>query len=147
MMIDPCGGETHEVLGTSATIRLAGENSAGRLAAVEHTMPQDAGPPPHAHDREDELFYVLEGTFEFRLGTPPRSHLGSPGTLVHVPAGTMHAARATSQTARLLSIYSPAGGEEFFRAIDTIDQRDPDAVAALAARHGMSFPTEPEESA
>jgi hypothetical protein len=47
----------------------------------------------------------------------------------------------TVPPARLPSIYTPAGGEAFFREIDTIDQSDLAAVMALAQRHGVSFPT------
>lgn len=52
----------------------------------------------------------------------------------------MHTSRATSKTGRLLSIYTPGGGEKFFQEIDAIDQTDLDAVVALAQRHGMSCP-------
>ena len=38
------------------------------------------------------------------------------------------------------SAATPAGGEAFFREIDTIDQTDIASVMALAHRHGMSFP-------
>jgi hypothetical protein len=61
-------------------------------------------------------------------------------TIVHVPAGTLHISRATTDTSHLLSIYTPAGGEAFFRDIDTIDQTDLAAVLALASRHVMTFP-------
>jgi hypothetical protein len=53
----------------------------------------------------------------------------------------MHTTRATSETGRLLSIFTPAGGEAFFRDLDTIDQRDLAAVMVLAQHHGMTFPS------
>ena len=61
-------------------------------------FPND-GPPPHFHDLEDELLYVLEGSFEFLLGEPEAWHHAGPGTLVHVPAGTLHTSRAGSRPA------------------------------------------------
>lgn len=140
MLIEPHAGESHHVLGTTATIKLDAQSTNGRLAAIEHTVPRHAGPPPHYHN-EDELLYVLDGTVEFILDDPDTWHPARPGTIVHVPAGTLHTSRATSATARQLSIYTPAGGEAFFREIDTIDQTDPAAVMALAQQHGMRFPT------
>jgi quercetin dioxygenase-like cupin family protein len=141
MIIHPNIPDTHHVLGTTAAIKLSSEDTNGRLAVIEHSVPQDASPPPHIHDREDELLYVLDGTFDVVLGDPSDWHPVSPGTYLHVPAGTIHATRATSPAARLLSIYTPAGGEAFFREIDPIDQSDLAAVMALAQRHGMRFPT------
>ena len=37
-------------------------------------------------------------------------------------------------------MYTPGGGEAFFREIGGIDQTDADAVRALAAAHGMTLP-------
>jgi mannose-6-phosphate isomerase-like protein (cupin superfamily) len=35
------------------------------LCVFIETAPPGGGPPPHRHDREDEVFPVLEGVFEF----------------------------------------------------------------------------------
>jgi len=139
MIIHPAQGDAHHVRGTTATIKLAGADTNGRVAVVHHAVPRDAGPPPHAHEQEDELLYVIDGTFEFILGDPDVWHPATAGTVAYVPAGTRHTSRATSD-GHLLSIYTPAGGECFFRDIVTIDQTDMNAVLALAAHHGMTFP-------
>jgi quercetin dioxygenase-like cupin family protein len=55
------------------------------------------GPPPHSHDW-DESFYVTTGQIEFSYGG--EAVMCSAGTLVHVPAGTVHSFR-----------YGPGGGE------------------------------------
>lgn len=140
MIVHPHAGDAHDVLGTTATIKLSSADTDGRAGVTEHTVPLNAGPPPHAHQHQDELFYVLDGTFDFVLGDPAVRHTATPGTWVHVPAGTIHASRGTSPLGHLLSIYLPAGGEQFFRELDIIDQTDPNAVQALAARHDMTFP-------
>ncbi|BDM83675.1 cupin domain-containing protein [Acaryochloris marina] len=49
-----------------------------------------AGPPLHCHDW-DESFYVLGGTIEFTCAD--KTELCRVGTLVHVPAGTLHSFR------------------------------------------------------
>jgi quercetin dioxygenase-like cupin family protein len=140
VIISPASGDSHNVLGTTATIKLSSSETNGHLAVILHAVPLNTGPPPHRHEHEDELLYVLDGTFEFILRDPSTWHPATQGTIVHVPAGTLHTSRATTDASQLLSIYTPAGGEEFFREIDTIDQTDLAAVLALASRHGMTFP-------
>jgi quercetin dioxygenase-like cupin family protein len=138
MLIASSSGTRHEVLGTTATIKLASHDTGGRLAVVEHQVPRDAGPPLHLHRREDELLYVVAGTFDVTLGDPASQHTAEPGAWLYVPAGTPHSTRCTSDAGRLLSIYTPGGGEAFFAEIDTIDQTTVTAVVALADRHGMT---------
>ncbi len=126
------------MLGTTVTIKLSSEDTNGRLAAVEHSVPRQAGPPPHIHHLEDELFYVLEGEFEFALGDPSDWQPAPAGNWVFVPAGMAHASRCVSDHGRLLSIYAPGGAEAFFCEMETIDQSDQAAVLALADKHHMS---------
>jgi len=45
------------------------------------------GPPPHSHNW-DEAFYVLAGAVEFSCSG--KTVVCPPGTVVHVPAGTVH---------------------------------------------------------
>lgn len=75
-----------DVLGTQITI-LA---DSGRSAAHEVTLqegPQGSGPPPHTHPWH-ESFYVLRGLVHFHCAG--QDITATPGTLVHVPAGTVH---------------------------------------------------------
>ncbi len=75
------------VLGTKVTVLAS--NAATQ--AYEITLQQGdvgTGPPPHSHNW-DESFYVLKGTIEFICAG--KRTICAPGTLVHVPAGTVHA--------------------------------------------------------
>ena len=67
-----------------------------------------AGPRPHAHRRHEELFYVLEGEFDFFLGD--RTVRLGPGSFINVPPGVMHDFRNPGALpARWLGIVSPWG--------------------------------------
>ena len=59
-------------------ILAGGDETGGLHALVETTLPPDNGPPPHAHAREDEVFYVLSGEITFTVGG--REHVASAGT-------------------------------------------------------------------
>jgi hypothetical protein len=66
------------------------------------------------HEREDELFYVLEGEHVFRVGE--QEHRVGPGGVVFGPRGVLHAQRrVVPGKGRLLVLTAPAGLEGFFR--------------------------------
>ncbi|WP_375483512.1 cupin domain-containing protein [uncultured Mycobacterium sp.] len=83
------------------------EQTRGQYSLMEQLMPESAGPPPHVHDHGDEVFYILDGEMALQLGD--QTVTGVQGQLVRIPAGTSHAFVVTSQTARVLNFYVPAG--------------------------------------
>ena len=61
-------GEAIWFLGALATIKASGDTTDGRVAVVEVLAPRGHGSPLHVHRREDEWFYVIEGTLSFWVG-------------------------------------------------------------------------------
>lgn len=50
-------------LGVPSVMKATSETTGGAFGLMEHwQMPVDFGSPYHTHHREDECFYVLEGT-------------------------------------------------------------------------------------
>ena len=86
---------------------ITGEQTKGQYSVMEQLMPAHAGPPPHVHDHGDELFYILDGALAMQLGA--QVLMATRGQMVRVPAGTTHAFAVTSDTARVLNFYVPAG--------------------------------------
>ena len=58
-------GRVFSVVGDRYHFLVTGEESGGAFAMMEFLVPPHHGPPPHVHRREDEVFYVLAGEFEF----------------------------------------------------------------------------------
>ena len=93
------------------------------------------GPPPHSHDW-DESFYVTKGQVGFTCGG--ETAMCTAGTLVHVPAGTVHAFRygpgggeiqeITGKRSRAVSMFTaldreiPAGPPDVAKIIDVLDK-------------------------
>jgi mannose-6-phosphate isomerase-like protein (cupin superfamily) len=78
--------------------------------------PGTPGPGPHAHQANDDIFYVLEGTITFLVGTERIE--ASQGAFLRVPAGVTHDfENTTEQRAGLLNIYIPGGFEKDMPAI------------------------------
>ena len=84
------------VIGTQITV-LASETEIQDQQITLQSGDEGTGPPPHSHDW-DESFYVTKGQINFTCGG--ETAICTAGTLVHVPAGTVHAFS-----------YGPGGGE------------------------------------
>jgi mannose-6-phosphate isomerase-like protein (cupin superfamily) len=118
-----------------------GDETEGGFALVEHPMPPRAlAAPLHRHSREDEYSFVLEGRVGALLGD--EVVYGEPGDLIFKPRGQWHTFwNAGAEPARLLEVISPAGFERYFEELVELLQQagppDPEALAALAARHGL----------
>ena len=107
-------GERLWIVGDTMTLKATGESTGGSLMLLENLTAPGGGPPPHVHTREDEFFYVLDGTFEIRIGDDV--HRVGPGGFAFVPRGTVHNFRNTADVpSRLLVGFTPGGMEGFFR--------------------------------
>lgn len=142
-------GEALWFFGELATILADGEQTAGRFAIVDHTAPLGMSPPWHVQRDDDESFYVIDGEITFWAGDPEQpARRAGPGTMVSIPRGTPHSFRVETETARFLSIHTPAGHERYFRAAgDPAPERRlappgaPDIARAQTAggEHGVEF--------
>ncbi len=108
------------VIGLHIKILLGGERTRGQMSVVEITTQPGDFVPPHYHEEQDEMFYVLEGTTWFELGEGSDSITATPGTLVHIPRGTVHAFRNIgSKRGKMLNYHTPGGFEKFFQSAGT----------------------------
>jgi mannose-6-phosphate isomerase-like protein (cupin superfamily) len=71
---------------------------------------------PHAHPGFDEVFYVLEGEYEFVV--EDRVLRAREGGAVFIPRGAFHDFHnAGDSSGRLLTFCSPGGIEDFFEEL------------------------------
>ena len=101
---------------------------------------EGTGPPPHQHDW-DESFFVIEGVIDFGIGDEKMT--AQPGTLVHLPAGTIHWFRFGNGGGRMVSMTGEGSdAAAFFTDCDTeIPDGLPDLekLGAVADRHAVRF--------
>ena len=131
-----------------ARIHVDGAASGGALAVVEGVGRQGDMPPLHVHTVEDETFYVLEGTLSLHVAGAEPVTLET-GRAVLAPRGVAHAYRVESESARWLTICTPAGFDEFVREASDPAERDElppagrpidlDRIGAAAARAGIEL--------
>jgi quercetin dioxygenase-like cupin family protein len=139
-------GERIWIVADTMTFKATGESTGGSLVLLENLTAPGGGPPPHLHTHEDEFFYVLDGTFEIRIGN--EVHAVEPGGFAYVPRGTVHNFRNTAETpSRILVGFTPGGIEGFFResgrpATDDgpappVDEDEITRTMAAAPRYGL----------
>ncbi|GER91041.1 hypothetical protein KDW_52030 [Dictyobacter vulcani] len=98
------------------------EDTAGQLTVSETIIQQGMEPPPHTHTREDEAFYVLEGSITFYVDNQPIP--ASAGSFVWLPRNLQHSFVIHSQTARVLVLIMPAGLERYFTLMGQLLQQE-----------------------
>ena len=70
-------GEARWWFGSLAVIKATAAQTGGQMAIIEITEPPGAEAPLHVHHREDEGFWLLEGSATFEVGdTTIEAHAG-----------------------------------------------------------------------
>lgn len=140
IVAEPADGKRLRVVGELVRILATGAETGGAYEIFELEAPEGSGPSPHAHPWA-EAHVVIEGEADVYLAG---AHLAaSPGSFFHIPAGTMHAYRIKSKTAKFVVITSPAGASDFFNELDAATGgscEDMGKVVAVAMRHGFTVP-------
>ena len=88
ILSQPGEGDSYSVAGDVATFKATSEQTDGKYALFEVVLVPQLGPPPHIHSREDEAFYIQEGSIEFYLDE--QTVVATPGTFLHSPKGQLH---------------------------------------------------------
>ncbi len=138
--------------GDQVTYKIRSAETDGAYFCFEVSTTPGFGPPLHSHEYR-ELFYVLDGTYEFTLkrGDELETISGSAGTAIAVPPNVPHTFKnASGGPARLLFVHQPAALEEFFEEFgvpvddDSVADPEPPDFAAMAAaleRNGVRVST------
>jgi quercetin dioxygenase-like cupin family protein len=101
------------VVGDVYRFLATGAETGGRYAIWVAVVPPGGGPPPHAHSREEEGFYVLDGEVTFTVNG--ERVVAGVGTFANMPVGSVHSFRNEGdRPARMLISVAPAGLEGMF---------------------------------
>ena len=125
------------IVGEQVTVLASGAATGGYEIFLQE-RPEGSGPPPHSHPW-DESFFVTRGEVDFSIDGADQTAL--TGTLVHLPAGTLHAFRFGQGGGTMVSMTSRLGASSLFAELDreiAPDQPDIGKLVAIAGRHGLS---------
>ena len=141
-------GEARWWFGTLAVIKTTAAETAGQLTIIDVTNPPGLEAPLHVHHRDDEGFWILEGSATIEVGDTTIE--ASAGDYVFGPRDIPHRYSAGDSGCRMLFIMVPGGIEDVIRATSqpaaslTIppppDQEpDIDAIKAIVKEHGYEL--------
>src|SRR6266571_90000 len=140
--IPPGGGQMFNVLGSPYRFLAMGADTGGAFALLEVTAPPQSGVPLHVHTREDESFFVLEGSIEAQCGGRTLN-LEKDGA-AFLPRNIPHSYRnPENSTARYLVMITPAGLEKClieFAQLPADRPPSPETLVQIGKRYGLEFP-------
>jgi len=143
----PSPETTLDVFGVDVTLLVEHEHTAGRFGVLEYVSTPGHEPPPHWHEHEDEVFYVIEGHLEMHCGDQVL-HVEA-GECVFLPKRKPHGFIIRSPHLRAACVIQPSGAEQAFRVLGfpkNGDQRrpagssyasDPDGLQKVALQFGV----------
>lgn len=138
-LTDSGDGPSFTMLGTAMRLIATAAGTDRRFTVFEQVTPVGWGPPRHIHSREDEIVYILEGTYEMALGDEHRTV--SAGACAILPRDVPHGFRNVgSAPGRLLCVIVPGGLEEYFVAVGKCSPPpSPAQLVELARPFGLTL--------
>ena len=102
-------------------VKVSGSDTEGDLAIFEQTsLSQGRGTPLHIHHAQDEIFYVIEGSYYFQVGDEKLTL--TTGDSIFLPRKVPHAWTQVSAKGKMTVTMQPAGKlEDFFVAVAALD--------------------------
>jgi mannose-6-phosphate isomerase-like protein (cupin superfamily) len=119
--------------------KLSGGDTNNDLYVFESTRVKEGGPSYHIHPEQDEWWYIMSGTFRFKVGG--NEFDAKPGDFVFGPRGVPHAfAKVGEGAAKLFMGFQPAGKMEAFFEIaskGTLKNLPEEEREAIKKAHGF----------
>jgi quercetin dioxygenase-like cupin family protein len=114
-------GNTFAYMGSLMTFLVEGSETNQQFALMEYRAKPGNEPPPHLHQLEDEVLYIVESEIEAYQGDQVVT-LGA-GDCLFAPKGTPHAWYILSSYVRILIMVQPAYSDRYFRQMGSPTRR------------------------
>lgn len=141
-------GEARWWFAALAVIRATAADTGGQMTIIEVTEPPGAEAPLHVHHREDEGFWILDGSVTLHVGGETIE--AEAGDYAFGPRDIPHRYTVGPDGCRMLFICTPGGFEDLVREMSVPAQSrtlpppsdespDLEHVARVAAAHGAEL--------
>jgi quercetin dioxygenase-like cupin family protein len=141
-------GEARWWMSGLAVIKVTAAETGGQMSIIEITEPPGSEAPLHVHHREDESFWILEGSATFEVGATTID--AQAGDYLFGPRDIPHRYTVGPNGCRMLFIMTPGGFENLIVAMSepaarrtlpppADEEPDWEQVEAIAAAHGAEL--------
>jgi len=131
-----------KAFGLDMKVLLSTEATGGAISVLMADHKPGEGPPDHVHFSQEEMFFVVEGTYELTVGD--QTSTAGPGTIVFIPRNVVHRFKNVGDTtARMLDWSLPGGQDHYFKEIADLAASDGftgEKVAEISKKFDTNFP-------
>ena len=141
-IVNPEEALTMKAFGLDMKVLLSSEATGGAISVLMAWHNPGQGPPDHVHFSQEEMFFIVEGTYELTVGDQT-STVGA-GTIVFIPRNVVHRFKNVGDTtACMLDWTLPGGQDHYFKAISELAAGDGftgEKVIEISKKFDTNFP-------
>ena len=105
--------------GLDMKVLLTTEATGGAISVLMGWLKPGEGPSDHVHFNQEEIFFIIEGTYEMTVGD--QTSTAGPGTIVFIPRNVVHRFKNVGDTTGCMLDWSlPGGQDHYFKAISDL---------------------------
>jgi mannose-6-phosphate isomerase-like protein (cupin superfamily) len=105
--------------GLDLKVLLTTEATGGAISVLMGWLKPGEGPGDHVHFNQEEIFFIVEGTYELTVGG--QTTTAGPGTIVFIPRTVVHRFKNVGNTTGcMLDLSLPGGQDHYFKAISEL---------------------------
>ena len=123
-------------------ILLTTEATGGAISVIMGWHKPGEGPPDHVHFSQEEIFFIVDGTYELTAGD--QTSTVGPGTVVFIPRNVVHRFKNVGdRTACMLDWSLPGGQDHYFKAVSELAAEGGftgEKVMEISKRFDTNFP-------
>ena len=131
-----------KAFGLDMKVLLSSEATGGATSVLMAWHKPGEGPPDHVHFSQEEMFFIVEGTYELTVGD--QTSTVGPGTVVFIPRNVVHRFKNVGDTtACMLDWTLPGGQDHYFKAISELAASDGftgEKVMEISKKFDTNFP-------
>lgn len=118
-IVKPEQAQSIKPFGLDMRVLLTTEAAGGAISVIMAWHKTGEGPPDHVHFNQDEIVFIVEGTYEVTAGD--QTSTAGAGTIVFIPRKVMHRFKNVGATTGCMLDWSlPGGQDHYFKAISEL---------------------------
>jgi quercetin dioxygenase-like cupin family protein len=142
IIVKPEQAQSIKPFGLDMKVLLTTEATGGAISVIMGWHKPGEGPPDHVHFKQEEMFFVVEGTYELTVGE--QTSTVGPGTIVFIPRNVVHRFKNVGDTTACMLDWSlPGGQDHYFKAISELAASDGftgEKVMEISKKFDTNFP-------